>query len=97
MAWPALASRRGVTPRARRTGVLRPQRSRRPTGGAFDRWLGAALAVTVVWGVAGWVALPRWLNHEPSGLVWHQVVPVVVAAGLTIALRLRKSRGGWRG
>jgi hypothetical protein len=51
----------------------------------------------VAWGVAGWVALPRWLNHEPSGLVWHQVVPVVAAAGLTIALRLRKGRGGWRG
>ncbi len=56
---------------------------------AIDRWTRVVLLAALGWGLASWLVLPRWWFTQPSALVWHQVVPVVIAAGLTIGLLVR--------
>lgn len=64
----------------------------------WNRWSYAALMVVLAWGLCAWLVLPRVFGARPTpGVVmWHQVLPVVIAAALTVGLLMRAAATGGR-
>lgn len=69
----------------------------------WNRWSYAALLGALAWGLCAWLVLPRVVagggggaRPTPGVVMWHQVLPVILAAGLTVGLLMRAA-AGWGG